>query len=76
MCQTATNPYNGGLHAASYSLSKKITDSVCAATGFKNRGVQETDSMSNPEEDQKMARDDYQELIAGGIANGIDAYYQ
>lgn len=94
MCQTATNPYNGGLHAASYSLSKKITDSVCAATGFKNRGVQETDSMSginwckipvsivemgfmsNPEEDQKMARDDYQELIVGGIANGIDAYYQ
>ena len=94
MCQTASNPYNGGLHAASYSLSKKITDSVCAATGFKNRGVQETDSMSginwckipvsivemgfmsNPEEDQKMARDDYQELIAGGIANGIDAYYQ
>ena len=73
---------------------KKITDAVCAATGFKNRGVQETDSMSginwckipvsivemgfmsNPEEDQKMARDDYQELIAGGIANGIDAYYQ
>ena len=94
MCQTATNPYNGNLHAASYSLSKKITDSVCAATGFKNRGVQETDSMSginwckipvsivemgfmsNPEEDQKMAQDDYQELIAGGIANGIDAYYQ
>ena len=35
MCQTATNPYNGGLHAASYSLSKKITDSVCAATGFQ-----------------------------------------
>ena len=30
----------------------------------------------NPEEDQKMAQDDYQELIAGGIANGIDAYYQ
>ena len=46
MCQTATNPYNGELHAASYSLSKKITDAVCAATGFKNRGVQETDSMS------------------------------
>lgn len=32
--------------------------------------------MSNPEEDQKMAQDDYHELIAGGIANGIDAYYQ
>ena len=45
-CQTAKNPYNGNLHAKSYSLSKKITDYVCAATGFKNRGVQETDSMS------------------------------
>lgn len=93
MCQTAKNPYNGKLHAKSYSLSKKITDYVCAATGFKNRGVQETDSMSginwctipvtiiemgfmsNPEEDQKMAQDDYQELIAAGIANGIDAYF-
>ena len=31
--------------------------------------------MSNPEEDQKMAQDDYQELIAAGIANGIDAYF-
>ena len=93
MCQKAKNPYNGNLHAKSYSLSKKITDYVCAATGFKNRGVQETDSMSginwctipvtiiemgfmsNPEEDQKMAQDDYQELIAAGIANGIDAYF-
>ena len=93
MCQTAKNRYNGNLHAKSDSLSKKITDYVCAATGFKNRGVQETDSMSginwctipvtiiemgfmsNPEEDQKMAQDDYQELIAAGIANGIDAYF-
>lgn len=93
MCQTSGNPYNGNLHEQSYSLSKKITDYVCAATGFKNRGVQETDSMSginwctipvsivemgfmsNPEEDQKMAQEDYQELIAAGIANGIDAYF-
>ena len=93
MCQTSSNPYNGDLHAQSYSLSQKITDAVCAATGFKNRGVQETDTMSginwcripvciiemgfmsNPEEDQKMAQDEYQELIAGGIANGIDAYF-
>ena len=93
MCQTEDNPYNGSLHAQSYSLSKCITDAVCAATGFKNRGVQETDTMSginwsnipvtivemgfmsNPEEDQKMAQDEYQELIAAGIANGIDAYF-
>lgn len=93
MCQTEKNPYNGELHDQSYRLSRSITDAVCAATGFKNRGVQETDTMSginwctipvsivemgfmsNPEEDQLMAQEEYQDLIAGGIVNGIDAYY-
>lgn len=93
MCQTSRNPYNGALHDKSYTLSKQITDGICAATGFKNRGVQETDTMSginwctipvsivemgfmsNPEEDEKMAQDEYQELIAAGIANGIDSYF-
>lgn len=93
MCQTAKNPYNGSLHSQSYQLSKKLTDAVCLATGFKNRGVQETDTMSginwcqipvslvemgfmsNPEEDRKMAQEEYQELIAGGIVSGIDAYF-
>lgn len=46
MCQTEGNPYNGELHGKSYSLSRKVTDGISAATGFKNRGVQETDSMS------------------------------
>lgn len=31
--------------------------------------------MSNPEEDRKMATDAYQELLAQGIANGIDRYF-
>ena len=93
MCQTEKNPYNGELHDQSYLLSRSITDAICAATGFKNRGVQETDTMSginwctipvsivemgfmsNPEEDQLMAQEEYQDLIAGGIVNGIDAYF-
>lgn len=46
MCQTSKNPYNGNLHADSNSLSKAVVDGISSRTGFKNRGVQETDSMS------------------------------
>ena len=44
MCMTAQNPYNAELHDKSYALSKKIIDNICARTGTKNRGVQETDN--------------------------------
>lgn len=46
MCQTKNNPWNGSLYGKSSSLSKLVTDNICANTGFQNRGVQETDTMS------------------------------
>lgn len=38
--------------------------------------IVEVGYMTNPEEDRKLADDDYQNHIATGIANGIDAYMQ
>lgn len=32
--------------------------------------------MTNPDEDEKMATEEYQMLMAEGIANGIDAFFQ
>lgn len=32
--------------------------------------------MSNPEEDERMALDEYQQKLAEGIANGIDKYFE
>lgn len=46
MCQTAKNPYNGNLYSKSQALSNAVVNGICNQTGFKNRGVQETDSMS------------------------------
>lgn len=46
MCMTRNNPYNSSLYDKSSALSKLVTDGICAQTGFKNRGVQETDTMS------------------------------
>lgn len=46
ICQTGSNPYNGGLHSQSKRLSELVLDNVCAATGCRKERVWETDSMS------------------------------
>lgn len=46
ICMTPSNPYNASLYPQSQSLSQKIVDGICAATGAKNRGVWETDTMT------------------------------
>lgn len=46
ICQTASNPYNGTLHADSYALSENILNEMINATGCKRQRVWETDTMS------------------------------
>lgn len=94
MCPSQQNPYVSNLYDSSNKLSKCIVDSYCAATGFQNRGIIYTDSMTginwstipvtivemgfmtNQSDDLKMADSSFQQTMAEGIANGIDAYFQ
>ncbi len=46
LCQTSGNIYNALLYPMSRSLSENVLLGVVAKTGFKNRGVKETDTMS------------------------------
>lgn len=45
-CQSSGNPYNSGIYGRSYALSRSISGSVSQATGARNRGVQQTDTLS------------------------------
>lgn len=92
ICQTASNPYNGGLHNESRALADCVLNAFVEKTGAKKQYVWETDSMSginwatvpttiiemgymtNPTEDQTMASEEYQYLMAEGMADGIDQY--
>ena len=94
MCPSQQNLYVSSLYDSSNKLSKCIVDSYCAATGFQNRGIIYTDSMTginwstipvtivemgfmtNQSDDLKMADSSFQQTMAEGIANGIDAYFQ
>ncbi len=46
MAPSTSNPYVSHLANASQSLSRHVIDQYCAVTGFKNRGVQITDTMT------------------------------
>ena len=94
MCPSQQNPYVSSLYDSSNRLSRCIIDSYCAATGFQNRGIIYTDSMTginwstipvtivemgfmtNQNDDLKMADSSFQQTMAEGIANGVDAYFQ
>ena len=93
MCPSQQNPYVSSLYDSSNRLSRCIIDSYCAATGFQNRGIIYTDSMTginwstipvtivemgfmtNESDDLKMSDPDFQDTMASGIADGIDAYF-
>lgn len=46
LCNTASSPYNPGIHDQSKALSQALVDHMTAVMGSKNRGVTETDTMS------------------------------
>ena len=46
ICQTKENPYNGDIYTECKALSTDIVNALCEATGAKNNGVWETDTMS------------------------------
>ncbi len=46
ICQTKENPYNSDIYTECKALSTDIVDALCEATGAKNNGVWETDTMS------------------------------
>lgn len=46
MAPTSSNPYVGSMASECKRLSQIIVDEYCAATGFKNKGIQYYDNMS------------------------------
>ena len=84
MSPTSSNPYCKVIAADSQRLSECVVSTLCRRTGAKNRGVTQTDEMTGINwskipvtiEDQKLSDRHYQTMLAEGIADGVDRYYQ
>ncbi len=46
ICNTASSPFNPGIHDDSYRLSQEVLSHMVALMGSKDRGIWETDTMS------------------------------
>ena len=46
ICISSSNPYISNMYSSCKKLSSDVLDEYCAATGYNNRGVWETDTMS------------------------------
>lgn len=46
ICNTASSPFNPGIHDESYRLSQEVLSHMVALMGSKDRGIWETDTMS------------------------------
>lgn len=93
ICQTSENPYNSNIYPQCKKLAGSVINEFVCATGCKNKGIWETDTMSginwcevpvtivemgymsNSEEDELMATEEYRKKMVTGIANGIDKYF-
>ena len=74
MCQTIVDEMCNTTGAKNMGVQE--TDSMTGINWCEvPTALVEMGFMTNPEEDQKLVDDAYQDLLAEGIANGLDAYF-